>query len=377
MSSDSDQVTLATLSIGTLLKDVLSGFNSIRHVYNIVCAESAEDIIRKHLSDKCVIALSWNEVCKQIPQADKEYSAIAIKLKDEQRAKTMFFVDDAFTSTLEEWLVSKLPESESVLLLNFPQEAICIIQESPSARLVDSIYVHTISEKNNFNLLLNSSLIAKAYDGSIKNLKEIKKFIKAKTAVSLGDSYSIAKDIAVAGLDISMSNTGIACLLRDSALETVLVGSLSSKPGKGDFFRGKDTEAALQMLPMRDKSGNKYLVNILSCKSFCTEGGALDAVQGAYRIGRYSGMLMSVFDIEDITEISPSRLKLLVTGYGASSKEYVAKMACKHMDFPEEHIYKNDESDALALLYVKINESVLNTRYPLKAKRPKKKRPQK
>ena len=101
---------------------------------------------------------------------------------------------------------------------------------------------------------------------------------------------------------------------------------------------------------MRSSAGTKVLANVSICGKIAVEGGALAAVQGAFRIGRFSGYVMSKFVSSDITEIAPTRLKKLVSGYGASNKEYVKKKDLEKLGLSEDFSMCEDEGDALALL---------------------------
>ena len=334
-----------------------------------------KDCLLNTLNSNTTAILDWStDVIDLLSQAEKNYTLLPGKILDENSTKMIVSMAEDVLCALYDIVTKILINKKVILLVNFPQSVISNVEKITQKCFVDSVYLYDGPENNNLDVALKSEKLINAF--GVKNKKDItniKKCIEAKTAIDLDVKYTICKDIAVAGLDVSMSNTGIAAVAANSDRELILIGSLSSKPGKGDFFRGKDAEHALKCLPMRDKFLNNYLVDMTSCKSFCIEGGALDANQGAYRIGRYCGMLMGVFDIKDLEEIAPNRLKLFVTGYGKSPKEYVAEMACKKMDFPSNAIYKNDESDALALLYSKLNLDKLNMLYPIKTKKAKKK----
>jgi len=182
-------------------------------------------------------------------------------------------------------------------------------------------------------------------------------------------------DITAIGLDVSMSNTGVAVLTHLNNQDLILAGSFGSDNKLNDFTRGLAAKNYLKLLALKDMSGNEYLADITKATRIAIEGGALGAAHGAYRLGRYCGMVMSNFNISSILEIAPTRLKKIITGYGFAEKAAVKKFALYKLNLTGGDFLNEDEGDALALLYCKINETGLD--FSLAKKRTKKKPPKK
>ncbi len=217
----------------------------------------------------------------------------------------------------------------------------------------------------------------KHISSSFVALRHTKKNLHAMldNAVPAGECMAIAGGILLSGLDVSMSNTGVACIQDRSGIDNILIGSFSTKPGENDFIRGQDAGNNLSPMLLRGKSGKKYLANMLSCNNIAIEGGALNATHGAYRLGRYCGMLMANFNITSITEIPPTSLKKFITGYGRSDKAVVTKFLCEKLGLDQGFILNDDESDALALLYCQLHiDEYLGSRSPKKKKTKKRSR---
>ena len=182
---------------------------------------------------------------------------------------------------------------------------------------------------------------------------------------------SSSATVSMIAFDFSMTSTGVACLANVNGITKVLLGKFSSPVGQNDFIRGQEAGKNLKTLTMRDASGKSYLVNALSCRNIIVEGGALNAIHGAYRLGRYCGMIMGKFDIETVTEVSPTRLKKCVAGKGFASKKSLKIAALEMMALPDNLSLTDDEGDALGLLAYKLNESKFS---PPKPKRKRKKK---
>lgn len=181
--------------------------------------------------------------------------------------------------------------------------------------------------------------------------------------------------ISSIGLDVSMSNTGVAVLANFNSRNLILAGSFGSDSKLDDFTRGLAAKNYLRLLSLKDMAGNEYLADVTKSAHIAIEGGALGAAHGAYRLGRYCGMVMSNFKISSILEIAPTRLKKIITGYGFAEKAAVKKFALYKLGLTGGEFLNEDESDALALLYCKINESGLE--FTVSKKRTKKKPPKK
>lgn len=319
---------------------------------SIVCPESVvSDVIAPN---KSAYFVNYDLLLTLTSESlDKQYTLICDKIKDEQLAKTEFCLEVEPLGSEFNKIFFSARSGTAICLVNFPES---YIERLPS---IEKFYIYSPGAAHS-----NFELVSNDYIG-VKHTKKNLKAILNKTLPESEKMY-IGHNIMLAGMDVSMSNTGIACIQDCESENSLLVGSFGTKPGENDFIRGQDAGNNLCPMLMRSKTGKKYLTNLKSCNHIAIEGGALNATHGAYRLGRYCGMLLANFNIQSITEIAPTSLKKYITGYGRSDKAVVTKYICQKFNVPESFIANDDESDALSLLYCQLNIADFRATRPIK-----------
>ena len=327
---------------------------------NVCCSEKAIPSIAK------ISALNGFEViCDS--HLRKEYTTECQKIKE-----VNFRTNRPISAEkpLPEKVAQLLSENKNVLIVNTECTELIKTIKTSSNISVESLNI--FFGKNNSSGPLNSITALLTPESTLENNiiwdeKVFERYIK-------GDRISSIKKIEtiiMIAFDFSMTSTGVACLANVNSTTKVLLGKFSSPVGQNDFIRGQEAGKSLKALIMRDASGEPYLINALSCQDIIVEGGALSAIHGAYRLGRYCGMIMGKFDIKTVTEVPPTRLKKCVAGKGFASKESLKIAALKMLDLPDNLNLTDDESDALGLLAYKLNESKFS---PTKNKKKTKKK---
>lgn len=339
-------------SIGTLEK-----------ICYITCPKSLVTSVKTTLTEKKVYVLNY-EYLLSITSKDFAFrhscDKYTTKTSDFKGAVLDFCLDKtaaAILALVKDELIKAIKNNHKICLLNFPK---VLIINNLSVRkyyifqqgLVDS----------NFEHIDNSFVCFKYTKKNINNMLSDR--LNAKDLITAAPSADYV------GLDISMTRTGVACLTQINGMNKILIGSFKSDAALDDFFRGQDAGNNLSPLLMRDEFDALYLTNIKLSKNIAVEGGALDAVHGAYRLGRYCGMIMQNLNCEDISEFSPTRIKKFITGYGRADKAAVARFVKAKLDISSSFELNDDESDALALLYCLLNKNAYVS-LPSKSKRKK------
>ena len=293
-----------------------------------------------------------------------------IKAKDSPDFKENDFV--AELERLVACIILAVKKGLPLIMLNLEVSEANAIASSLTKKTCRHVYWYKKgSPENNFGLVSHHT-----HEIIIKNFSTA---AVTATVVSIAaglepyNEMHYISDIAAIGLDVSMSNTGVGVLASFNNQDLVLAGSFGSDSKLNDFTRGLAAKNYLRLLALKDMSGDEYLADITKATHIAIEGGALGAAHGAYRLGRYCGMVMSNFNISSILEVAPTRLKKIITGYGFADKAAVKKFALYKLNLTGGDFLNEDESDALALLYCKINESGLE--FSLAKKRAKKKPP--
>lgn len=161
------------------------------------------------------------------------------------------------------------------------------------------------------------------------------------------------------GLDISMSSTGVAAKVVDCrGREKIVFGRLKTNRTKIDIHRLPQIKKQINNLQVRDKVGNKFVIDLTYADEVCVEGGAFGAVQGAFRLGQFSGMFLSTLYRDGLKfyYMAPSSLKKVITGYGRAGKGLMELMIKKRLDVEVE--INDDEADALCLLTCLIDPDI-------------------
>lgn len=377
MSSEKDQVTLATLrkteSVGTdmleLLLDTLSECYDCSKltVHNFIYPPTIEDKIETNLAKAKCVSFKSEGLISRGYHLTNDYKTDAEENKGGDFKKGCADNSVQSLAKLSEAVVVAIAAEKPLVLLQFNPDIADTIAEKLNGSKCEQVYWH---KKNTFHKILRG-LLEKRRDLLIKEFSPA----VLSAYVSDGDrvcEYEFVDSVQLLGLDVSMSNTGIAALAIINGHKCLLAGSLKSDKELHDFMRGKMAGAQLSTLAMADvASGKKYLVDVTTCEHIAIEGGALGAAQGAYRLGRYCGLIVSNFSaLKTILEVAPTRLKKIITGYGFAEKWAVKKFVLEKLLLPDCEWLNEDESDALALLYCKMNENSIDF---VSKKRPKKK----
>ena len=321
-------------------------------IANIVCPANCVEDLLSILPTKYFDVVIGNDLMSAFSKATSiNYTPPAKSFKGDFLVGELHSEIGAQALSFIDLVLNSVHNKKPVILLNFSPNIVDEFIEKHSIYPNPHIYLFDKkSEKNNHRLVIESLFNFRGLKFLKKKIALLKKHLKSES--DLVFDYDIIKYVALAGLDISMSNTGIAALGRYCG--RTFVGSLPSDASiKCDYSRANSVRERVRLLPCRDFGGREYLVDIVSCHNFCVEGGALGATQGAYRLGRYNGMLMSNFQIEQVTEIYPTSLKKQITGYGRADKSLVKSKLLDKLGISDFQL-NDDESDALALLNTKL-----------------------
>lgn len=372
MSSEKDQVTLAmfrTESAETDMLELLLDITSENQncagitVFNFFGRKSIEGKIENAIAKAKGVSFKYdNLACRGYHLVEKYKGHEAENLEQklgENIENSMAALSDA--------VIRACKSRKPLVLLGFPVGTADFVANKINGTKCEHVYWYNAGSYDSEchkRINKNKKILIKDFSA-----RSISRVLSGQDCFT---EYVYTENIQLLGLDVSMSNTGVAALAIIDSRETFLAGSLGSDKALDDFTRGRAAGEQLNMLPMQDvASDNKYLVDVSKCSHIAIEGGALGAAQGAYRLGRYCGLVVShLTNLKSILEVPPTRLKKIITGYGFSEKSAVKKFTLAKLNLVGGDWLNEDESDALALLYCKINEK--NIDFTSK-KRPKKK----
>ena len=163
------------------------------------------------------------------------------------------------------------------------------------------------------------------------------------------------------GLDISMNSTGVACTGIDiNGHVEILFGKVKTKRTKLDIQRLPQIKAGIKSAHVRNSLGVESVVDLRHASQVCVEGGALGAVQGAFRLGQYAGMFLVELCRSEVSKkffyVAPSSLKKIITGYGRAAKGLMILKIKKTLKINQD--INDDEADALCLLHCLIDPNI-------------------
>lgn len=240
-------------------------------------------------------------------------------------------------------------------------------------------FIVVYNDSDNKEAIRDKALLEILYSrprmGYINTKKSRVKSILSDLSVVSGKLHKYALRPIRMGLDISMNSTGVgcSCIANDGAVDT-LYGTLKTKRTALDVDRIGQINNIITSAKLKSlNDGAEYIVDLHLVEQACVEGGALGAVQGAFRIGLYSGMFLR--ELRDYGPhkkffyVYPSALKKYITGYGRAAKGLMIIKIKEIMRLKEDLPLNDDEADALCLLHCLVSDEInlkdenLNTAY--------------
>jgi len=305
-----------------------------------------------------------------LQKLQKHYTAFQFFYKGKQKANISISIEYNNNETLYQRLVSGLVNSKKIIFINFPKNILNLA--------VDKLTASIALGKNwaDITTTAGNKVQDVVMGNTLQDIKNIVLHIKNESTCELRSEYKFCNSCEVCALDISMQSTGVAALCEIDGQSSILLGKIKSSADLDDISRGWRAAEELRRVTMLSIStGEKFIVDVTRAASLVVEGGALGAIQGAYRIGRFSGAVLSAFSNKTVPmEVSPTRLKLVTTGKGRAEKFQMIAAARAHYNIPDSISISDDEADALSLLRYKISQPELDRGFPIKSKKTKRRK---